>query len=298
MNVAASVDAQSYFSVVPINPPAPQAVSPGTPPGTPPSAPVVLSLAAVPAQTLEVGQPYNLDLSALLSISGPSGTSASNVTWGITSGALPMGLALSSGGVISGTPSQATPIGSLTVQTVYPDGTPSEPQAAQTYSFEVRVPLVLSLASATLPGGQANQAYAYNFAPLFSYTGQPDAGAGAAVFSLASGVLPAGLTFSGSSIIGTPVAAADQTPLQLRVDYSGKSFTQSYLLPAVQPAPLTWTAKSVTENIGYICGSPQVVGIAYHYEYQWSDGHVTVSSSKLQCPASTPSTPTYPNYVY
>lgn len=52
----------------------------------------------------EISWPYTYDLKPLLTVTGDSAYSASNVSWSLTSGALPAGLSLGSDGVISGTP--------------------------------------------------------------------------------------------------------------------------------------------------------------------------------------------------
>lgn len=60
----------------------------------------------------EVNSPYSYDLKQLLSVTGDSAYSASNVAWSISSGALPEGLGLGSDGVVSGTPTAKNTTGS------------------------------------------------------------------------------------------------------------------------------------------------------------------------------------------
>jgi hypothetical protein len=62
---------------------------------------------ATPPQGM-VSQTYSYDLKPLLSVGGDPAYNGSGVTWSVVSGVLPDGLALSSNGVISGTPSTST----------------------------------------------------------------------------------------------------------------------------------------------------------------------------------------------
>jgi hypothetical protein len=70
-------------------------------------APVTVTTASLPGGT--VGVAYNQTLAATGGVGGP-------YTWSVTVGSLPTGLSLSSGGVISGTPSGSPGTSSFTVQ--------------------------------------------------------------------------------------------------------------------------------------------------------------------------------------
>lgn len=63
---------------------------------------VSLSASAIP--NLTIGQAYSFDLSNRLTISGDPSFNASNVQWSLSSGTLPEGLTLNSGGILSGVP--------------------------------------------------------------------------------------------------------------------------------------------------------------------------------------------------
>lgn len=66
---------------------------------------LLVSLTGGPALPgADVGWPYNVDLNALLSVTGDKTYNSANVEWAITSGELPNGLSLGANGVISGAP--------------------------------------------------------------------------------------------------------------------------------------------------------------------------------------------------
>lgn len=66
---------------------------------------LLLSLSGGPALPgADVDWPYNVDLNALLSVTGDKTYNSANVEWAITSGGLPNGLSLGANGVISGAP--------------------------------------------------------------------------------------------------------------------------------------------------------------------------------------------------
>jgi large repetitive protein len=114
-------------------------------------------------------------------------------SWSLTSGTLPAGLTLSSGGSISGTPNTAGTF-SFTVQAI--DSTvPVQNTACQALSIYISVPL--SITTASLPNGYAGAAY--------SQTLSAAGGTTPYTWSLTSGALPAGLTLSSAGVIsGTP----------------------------------------------------------------------------------------------
>ena len=78
--------------------------------------------------------------------------------WAAGSGTLPAGLALSSSGVLSGTPSAS---GDYSVAVVVADAGKPQVQAMRTFSLTV-APAKLAITSSSLPAGTVRQAY--NFA--------------------------------------------------------------------------------------------------------------------------------------
>jgi hypothetical protein len=133
--------------------------------------------------------------------------------WALTSGTLPVGLALNaSNGAITGTPTAAVNGTSLTFQAT-DSGT-----SAQNKSVSLTLtiaPTGLAITTASLPSGQVGTAYSATLA----------ASGGTAPYSWAvtSGVLPAGLTLNASTgaITGTPTAAVNATLLTFQVTDSG-----------------------------------------------------------------------------
>src|SRR5205807_925692 len=122
--------------------------------------------------------------------SGSSGP----ISFSVASGALPPGLALGSGGVLSGTPTKA---GSYTF-TVSATGPGASPTSKQ-YTLNVKLGV-----SQTLAPGTAGTAYSQKLAG--------DAGGTAPFsFTLAGGSLPPGLTLLGDTISGTPTKAGTYT---------------------------------------------------------------------------------------
>jgi hypothetical protein len=117
-------------------------------------------------------------------------------TWTITSGSLPAGLSLSSGGVISGTPTVAGGF-NFTVQVA--DSV--NRKATQNLSLTIiAIPTITT--SATLPQGEVGAAYSQTLIA----TGGSNAGF---KWSITAGSLPAGLSLStGGVLSGTPTAAA------------------------------------------------------------------------------------------
>ncbi len=188
------------------------ALSCGT--GKPPVAvlPLVISPAALPAAVINV--PYSVTLTAVGGLPP--------YTWGLASGTLPAGLSISTGGVISGTPTVPGPI-TFKVQ-VTDVQTPKQAVDTATKSITVNQPLAISTTSLT--SGSVGVPYS----ALISATG----GVPPYTWSLTSGTLPAGLTFSTSGVIsGTPTTQGSQT---FTVQVSDSQTT-----PATASASLTLT---------------------------------------------------------
>ena len=148
--------------------------------------PVSISTTALSNAT--VGTAYSATIVAI------NGTQPYSFT--VTMGALPTGLALSTGGVISGTPTTSGLVG-FTVTVADATG------AKATASFGLTVNVgaaVLGITTASLPAGTVGVAY----------SGQLAAANGSAPYSYAvtAGALPLGLTMSaGGAITGSPTTA-------------------------------------------------------------------------------------------
>lgn len=111
-------------------------------------------------------------------------------TFSISTGTLPTGLILTSGGVLSGTPAVAA-TSAFTVKVMDTAGN----QALRNYSLTVNP--FPTVTTATLPGGSFGQSY--------NQTIVASGGTGALSFSLATGTLPGGLTLSAAGVLsGVP----------------------------------------------------------------------------------------------
>ncbi|HKV39207.1 MAG TPA: putative Ig domain-containing protein, partial [Blastocatellia bacterium] len=144
-------------------------------------------------------------------------------------GSLPAGLTLSSTGVLSGTPTQ-TGTFPITVTATDSNGcTGSRP-----YTVVINCPTI-TVNPPAIPSGIAGVAY---FPRTFSQTG----GVGAVVFS-ESGTLPAGMTFSGGVLSGTPLQTGSFPFTITATDSNGCTGSSSYMLgvgcPAINVSPGT-----------------------------------------------------------
>jgi hypothetical protein len=172
---------------------------------------IILNPATIPAAI--AGQPY-----------GPVTIEASGgqepYTYAVTAGALPAGLTLSTGGVISGTPTQS---GSFTVTITATDDNGC--QGSRIYSAVVNCP-VIAIAPATLPG--ATRGLFYN--QTITATG----GTAPYTFALVSGSLPQGLTLTAAgSLSGIPTMAGSSTFTIQATDAAGCEAARTYTLTVI-----------------------------------------------------------------
>lgn len=121
---------------------------------------------------------------------------ATPITWSVTSGALPTGIALAANGALSGTPSAAGTF-NFTVQAA----DSSSPQLTATKALSITVIPALSITTSALANGITSTSYSATLAS----TG----GSGAMTWSVTVGSLPAGLSLNASTgaITGSPTAA-------------------------------------------------------------------------------------------
>lgn len=194
---------------------------------TTPAAPVSVSTTSLPRGT--VGQPYQVNLAA-------TGGSAP-YTWTVASGALPGGVTLSSGGVLSGTPSSA---GTATVRFTATDSTgASATSASLTLTVDPAAVEPVSVTTSALPGGVVGRTYSSTLAA----TG----GTSPYAWSVVAGALPAGLTLSANGTIsGTPSVAGASSVTVRAQDAVGVSATRVLQLTVAQaPVPLTVTTTAL-----------------------------------------------------
>lgn len=217
---------------------------------TPSPSPVTINTSALVDGT--VGTAYT---STFLSASG--GTSP--YTWSVISGAVPAGLTVSSGGVVSGTP---TVVGSFSFTVKASDSvgaTATRVLSVTIASASSPPPAGVSITTTTLPDGTAGSSYA----STLSASG----GTAPYSWSIVSGALPPGLTLSsGGSLGGTPTTAGTYTVSIKVTDGSGAPATRSYTVTvhaattAPPPPPTTPTTLSISSSVTFSSG---VVGIVY-----------------------------------
>ncbi|AGG87399.1 putative Ig domain-containing protein [Rhodanobacter denitrificans] len=160
--------------------------------------------------------------SQALSASGGSGS----YTYSLASGALPPGIALSSSGTVSGTP---TTVGNYSFTVTATDGLGFS--GSQAYTFTVAAPTI-TITPATLPNGQANVAYSQALGA--------SGGNGSYTYSLASGALPPGIALSSAGTVsGTPTTAGNYNFTVSATDGFGFTGSQAYSLGIDQPVPVT-----------------------------------------------------------
>ncbi|MCX6460785.1 MAG: putative Ig domain-containing protein [Actinobacteria bacterium] len=144
-------------------------------------------------------------------------TGGTSYSWAVTSGSLPAGLTVTTGGVLSGTPTVA---GTSTFTLSVTDNfgrTESKPM-----QLLVTASPPLAIVTTTLSDGTIGLGYAQ----LLEATG----GVGARTWSVSSGPLPAGLILdSDGTLHGTPTSAGS-TDFTVRVDTATESATQSLTL--------------------------------------------------------------------
>ncbi len=168
--------------------------------------------------------------------------SGDSFTYAVSAGTLPTGLSLSSGGVISGTP---TVTGSSTF-TVLATDTNTGCVGQQSYSLNVVCPTVTLSPNGANPtvlnGGTAGTNY--------SQTITASGGCGTYTFATTSGALPTGLSLSSAGVLsGTPTVPATYTFTVTATDSSGCDGGQNYSLTIICP----------TISLSPGGGSPQVL---------------------------------------
>jgi len=190
--------------------------------------------------------------SASLQSSGGVGT----ITWTVSSGSLPAGLAMSNSGVISGTPTTAG-TASFTVQ-AKDSGTPQQ-SVKQALSIAVYTGLTISTTS--LPNGTVNSTY--------SATLKSVGGSGTITWSISQGSLPTGLNLSASGkISGTPTAAGTANFTVSATDSSTPPQTKTQALSITVNPALSITTTSLPSD---------TVGTAYSQNIQTSGGTLPIA---------------------
>ena len=155
-------------------------------------------------------------------------------TFIVTAGALPAGLSLTSGGLISGTPTTA---GTFTFTVTATDASGCKGLRVYTVTIAAAPCPVITVSPATLPGGVVGTAYnqTVSAAPPGAYT-----------FSVSSGALPNGLSLNASTgaITGRPTSAAPFGFTITARDTNGCTGAKAY---TVTIAPAAATVPTLSE---------------------------------------------------
>lgn len=210
--------------------------------------PLTIDTTALPSGT--IGTAYTTQLAS-------RGGSGAPLTWSITAGALPAGLALATDGRISGTPT-STGTARFTVQVT--DGVDAPTAALSITVASVGPPL--TILTVTLPAGRAGDAYQAEL----SGTGGSNGGF---AWSVVAGALPPGLALEAmgtpsTNIAGTPTQAGDFSFTVALVDGVGQRSTRAFRI-AVAPEFVPIRVVSASVPLGE-------VGVAYQGSVTAADG--------------------------
>ena len=184
------------------------------------SAPVAISTSTLPDWTINKS-----GYSSPITVTGGTGT----LTYSVTTGSLPAGLTLSTGGVLSGTPTTAG-VYPFTISATDTVG------AADSKSYSVTINPVLSFTTSSLPNWTVNLAG-------YSQTIVTAGGTGTKTIALASGTLPTGLTLSTVGLLsGTPTAVGTFNATLSVTDASGATLTKPYSITINAAVAVTTSA--------------------------------------------------------
>ncbi|HEY0907620.1 MAG TPA: putative Ig domain-containing protein, partial [Methylophilus sp.] len=192
-----------------------------------------LTVTATDAYGFTAAQAYTLSVASNITVSpaslpaGTGGTSyssslsasggASPYTYAISTGALPAGLSMSAGGVISGTPTVA---GTFNFSVLVTDNLGATTTVS--YSLVIAAP-TLSIAPTNLTTGTTGTAYTQTL----TTTG----GTGPYQYAVTSGSLPAGLSLSAAgNLTGTPTSNGSYSFTVTSTDAYGFTSSKSYSL--------------------------------------------------------------------
>ncbi len=191
-----------------------------------------------------VGEPYSKQLIGRtdVGVPGASGTcdKGAKCNFTLIAGAFPPGISMTSGGLVSGTPTQLGTFAFWLQLSGNPiPGTPAEREFSITIN---RVKLTVS--TATLMPATTGTAYSQTLAA----TGGSNTGY---VWSLDSGTLPVGLALNpDGSITGTPTATGASTFTVKVTDINAKTDTKQLSIKVVAPLTATVTPPAKVGEVG------------------------------------------------
>jgi hypothetical protein len=196
----------------------------------------------------QVGQPVSLQLRAL--------AGCDVYRWEITNGGLPAGLSLSSSGLVTGSPTNAggtepwITVHDLTAPEGGPEWCGGDNHSERQFAFNV-VP-GLSIQDQSVPGGTVGLAYSKQLTALSLTSTNPVQGSpAAATWSIQSGSLPDGVTFSSAGLLsGTPAAEGSWTFVVRAVGGGNASDTETETLVVRQPIAISSQVGATKMEVG------------------------------------------------
>jgi large repetitive protein len=193
----------------------------------------------------QVGQSYTLQLRALYG--------CDLFWWEFTNGGLPPGLSMNTSGLITGVPTatgETEPW--VRVHDLLPEQggnswCAGDNKSERQFVFEVLPGL--SIQQQSVPGAETGQPYSQQLTALSVTSLNPVQGSPAqAAWSIESGSLPAGVTFSSSGLLsGTPTTEGSYTFVVKATGGGGTSDTETETLAVRQPITLTSQLSAVTK---------------------------------------------------
>ncbi len=183
----------------------------------------------IAAPTVTIGTPtlpnatVQTAYSQTLTASGGTGPYA----WVVTVGTLPDGLTLSTGGVLSGTPTTVGPSNFTITATDSSTGTGAPFSASQAYSFTV-APKPVTVTTASVPSGKVGVAYSQTIAAA--------GGVGPYAFDISAGALPPGLSIApDGTLSGAPTAAGSYSFTVRATDSLSGTGTKAFSVSVAAP---------------------------------------------------------------
>ena len=178
--------------------------------------PVSISTGALPAGS--VGAPY------LSAVEASGGTPP--YVWSIATGSLPPGLSMQpASGVISGIP---TSQGNFSFTVAARDSSPTQQTGTQPFAIAIGAPGPLTITTTSLLDGTVNSPYQ---AKVVAVGGIPPY-----TWKVTSGTLPAGISFNGPAISGTPSATGTSSFVVTVADSSSETQEQGLRITVDNPA--------------------------------------------------------------
>ena len=174
-------------------------------------------------------------------------------SWSLAAGALPAGVNLSNGGVLSGTPSAAGVAG-FTVQVTGNDGQFS----SKGFSLTIVLPPPSITSASPLPTGTVGMPYSQTLAA--------SGGTSPYTWSISAGALPSGLSLSSGGVLSGTPAAATSASFTLKVSGSNGLFSTKACTLSISPyfgipftegfenagaIPAYWTQEYVTSTVNW-----------------------------------------------